>query len=74
MPIIQCPMPECQYVTDDVDAGIAAALLMVHNNVHINTTTVGNTPAGGKQRAPKIDRPRISKDSSEEVWNAFLAR
>ena len=30
MPIIQCPIDGCAYVTNDVDTAIAAALLMVH--------------------------------------------
>ena len=74
MSIIRCSMPECPYVTEDVDAGIAAALLMVHNYVDSNSTTVEASPAGGKQKAPKIDRPCISKDSSDETWNAFQVR
>ena len=71
MPSIQCPMPGCGYITDDVDPACAAALLMIHNNVH---TATASTPAAGKQRAPKITRPYIDKGSSEETWNAFLTR
>ena len=69
MPIIQCPMDGCAYVTNDVDAAIAAALLMVHNNVH---TTTGARAAPSK--APRIQRPSISRGSTEETWNAFSAR
>ena len=72
MPIIQCPIPDCTYVTEDVEAAIAAALLMVHNNMH--TATMGAAQNRGKQKAPKIERPHVTKDSSEETWNAFLAR
>ena len=73
MPIVQCPMPDCTYATEDMDVAIAAALLMVHNNIHTNTGA--RTAATiNKQRAPKIERPSIGKGSTEEIWNAFLQR
>ena len=34
MPQIQCPIRGCNYTTDDVNPAVAAALLMIHNNVH----------------------------------------
>ena len=37
--------------------------------MHINENT-----RSAKQKPPKIDRPQIGKDSSEEVWNTFLTR
>ena len=58
MQSIRCPIPDCTYITGDVDAAIAAALLMVHNNMHTATTT-GTTQVGGKQKAPKIERPHV---------------
>ena len=70
MPVIACPINGCAYVTDDVDAAIAAALLTVHNNVHMNAPH----HATSKQKAPKIQRPCITKGSTEEQWNAFIAR
>ena len=70
MPIIQCPIVDCDYVTDDVDASIAAALLIVHNSSHMAATR----PAITKQKPPKINRPCISRDSSEETWNNFQSR
>jgi len=68
MPIIDCPIDGCTYATTDVEAAVVAALLMVHNNVH-----TGTAPATTKQKALKIDRPCISKGSSEEIWNSFCA-
>ena len=70
MPIIQCPIVDCDYVTDDVDASIAAALLIVHNSSHMAATR----PAMTKQKPPKINRPCISRDSSEETWNNFQSQ
>ena len=72
MPIIQCPMAECPYRTDDVDAAVAAALLVIHNNVHLSAPRTSD--ASARQRAPKIERPRISAGSSEETWNTFSTR
>ena len=73
MPAIGCPYPDCTFVTDDVDPVVAAALLTIHNNTHVNT---GHTaaPADTRQKAPKIDRPTVTQGSTEENWNAFLAR
>ena len=73
MPAIGCPMDGCEYNTGDVEASIAASLLMVHNNVHVATTAPA-TASTNKQKAPKFDRPTITKVSSEETWNAFLKR
>ena len=35
MPVIICPLKSCTYETPDVDASIAAYLLIIHSNVHI---------------------------------------
>ena len=72
MPAIHCPIADCDYVTNDVPPAVAAALLTIHNNVHISAA--GSAPATSHARAPKISRPSISKGSSEEIWNAFIAR
>ena len=73
MPAIECPFPDCTYATDDVDAAIAAVLLTIHNNTHTNPGQT-TTPADTRQKAPKIDRPSVTQGSTEENWNAFLAR
>ena len=72
MPAIQCPIADCIYITQDVDAVVAAALLGIHNNVHVSAPR--NAEASTRQRAPKIERPRISAGSSEETWNSFTTR
>ena len=36
MPLINCPLDNCIYATPDVDAAVAASLLKLRNNVHIN--------------------------------------
>ena len=67
MPAIACPITGCTYVTGDVDVAVAAALLTIHNNAH-------SVPTTNKQKPPKIDRPKVSKGSSEETWTAFQTR
>ena len=64
MPVIECPLQSCTYKTPDVDASVAASLLIIHNNVHINANS-------SKLKPPKMDRPRIGRDCSEEGWNIF---
>ncbi|XP_066936345.1 uncharacterized protein [Clytia hemisphaerica] len=71
MPVIQCPINGCDYQTDDVDPAIAAALLTVHNNVHVNAPA---QTRAAPSKAPKIQRPSVSRSSTEETWNSFLAR
>lgn len=73
MPAIGCPYPDCTFVTDDVDAVVAAALLTIHNNTHVNSGPT-TAQADTRQKAPKIDRPSVTQGSTEENWNAFLAR
>ena len=68
MPVIECPINGCDYATTDVEASVAVALLNIHNNVHVASNNVA------KQRPPKLDRPTIAKESSEEVWNTFNSR
>ena len=70
MPVINCPIADCDYSTDDVEASVAAALLTIHNNVHSNNLST----AAPKQKPPKIQRPTISRGASEEIWNTFYAR
>ena len=35
MPIFKCPIDDCTYQTEDIDAGVAVAMLTIHNNVHV---------------------------------------
>ena len=72
MPVIQCPIADCTYATDDVEASIAAALMVIHNNVHVSVQRADNTST--RQRAPTMIRPKISTGSPEETWNTFNTR
>eukprot|EP00111_Clytia_hemisphaerica_P011054 TCONS_00032366-protein len=70
MPSYACPIAGCDYNTDDVAPEVAASLLTVHNNAHVGAAA----PHNAKQKAPKLLRPSISSESTEETWNAFKAR
>ena len=71
MPAIRCPIEGCTYQTDDVDAAIAAALLTVHGSEHKYESPSTSIK---KEKPPKLDRPHIGLDSSEETWIAFITR
>ena len=70
MPVINCPITTCAYATDDVEAIIAAAQL----NIHALTHQPGARTAVSKQKPPKIDRPTVSRGTTEEEWHTFLKR
>ena len=70
MPAIACPVATCNYTTDDVDAATAVALLTLHNHDHVAAPAATNN----KQRAPKLNRPRITTRFNDETWNAFTTR
>ena len=70
MPIFKCPKDDCTYQTEDINAGVAVAMLTIHNNVHL----ASNPTDDNNQRDPKIERPKIFAGSDEETWNTFLTR
>lgn len=71
MPEIKCPI--CEYQTDDIDAVAGAAQLNIHALVH---TTAGPRPTStsDKQKPPRIDRPSITRGTTEEEWNTFTKK
>ena len=72
MPVVACPVSNCNYKTEDVEVSLAVALLNLHNNEHLMRAT--DQQSENKQKPPKMERPRIGKESSEETWNMFLTR
>ena len=73
MPVLNCPFPDCDFVTEDVDVVGAAAQLNIHAIIHEQG---GGATLGGstKQKPPKIERPTISVGCTEEQWNTFTKR
>ena len=67
MSVIKCSLESCCYETPDVDASVAASLLIIHNNVCTNLSF-------SKPKPLIMDRPRIGRDFNEEVWNTFMQK
>ena len=67
MPVMKCPLESSSYKAPDVDASVAASLLIIHNNIHVNANF-------SKPKPLKIDRPRIGRDCNEEGWNIFMQK
>ena len=74
MVVIACPVTGCNYETPDVEASVVASLLNLHNNEHLRNGSPGETRSAKKQKPPKLERPKIGKESSEENWNIFCTR
>ena len=66
MPVIKCPIPDCDFETDDVDAVIVAALLTTHATTH-STNHVST-------KVEKVKRPTVSLAGTSEDWAYFLSR
>ena len=63
---VKCPIPACEFETDDLDAAIVAALISTHAKVHDTSVT----PA----KAEKVKRPTVSSAGTSEEWTYFLSR
>ena len=68
MPDIECPVDNCIYRTGDVDNAVAAALLTAHT-AGAHTANVAHQQR--RSRPPKVDRPQLKDNITEETWNAF---
>lgn len=69
MPVIQCPIEDCEYQTPDVEPVIAAALINAHAVSH-------RTPGGSTltARVEKVRQPSISPAGTTEDWQYFRLR
>ena len=65
---IQCPAPDCQYKTPEMEAQLAMQLLMLHNaNVHESANRQGCKPEAMK-------RPLATLDMTETAWRDFKSQ
>ncbi len=79
MPVYKCCVPLCTFETEDWPDNVAAASLILHNNVHAQAAAAAAAPTpapaqNNKKKPPQLDRPRIASGSTEETWNTFSAR
>ena len=61
MPVIRCPIEECECWTPDVYSVVAAALLTTHATVHASSH-----PVVPMAKAEKVKRPCISSAGTME--------
>lgn len=72
---LTCQAPGCEATIVGASEAIALALFNSHMLHHsTNHLANANLEANSKQKAPKMDRPRIGSDVSEEEWNNFSRR
>ena len=64
MPVINCPITDCDYQTPDTDAVVVAALLTTHATVH--APVPGANHAAPSARIEKVKRPTISSAGTSE--------
>ena len=63
---LRCEVPNCTVSKTADDLLTALQLLQLHvKQAHATATAVG---VAKKQKAPKIDRPTINQDCTEEDW------
>ena len=69
MPVIDCPIESCEYVTLDVGEVVAAALITIHTTIHNITAS-----HGAVSQIAKVTRPTLLvwRHYSEE-WSYFLS-
>ena len=72
MVVLRCPL--CEFATEDLADG-ASTILQIHGYTHSATTTAP-TPAAtpAPSRGPKLVRPIIKLNCTNEEWNAFFRR
>ena len=71
MVVLQCPIDSCPFRTPDVEVVGAAAVLTIHGSTH---TSQPAAPTPAQPRGPKLIRPKIKLNSTNEEWNAFIRR
>ena len=74
MVVVNCSVPDCQFITNDVSEALAIALLANHGLAHQTRATATTTERPHLPRGPKLDRPRIEAGISTEAWNIFVRR
>ena len=67
MHAVRCPIPGCDYITDDLDPAIVAALIAAHSATH-------NLGHATLAKVEKVKRPVISTAGTSEEWSYFESR
>ena len=62
MPAVACLIPDCEYVTDDLDAAIVAVLITAHATTHTS----------GATSAAKVDKSQTSSHYSRRYQQRIV--
>ena len=71
MTILNCPL--CEYATPDVECVGAASILSAHAISHQQPPQAAPA-AVVRNRAPKLERPKVKPGITSEEWNAYFRR
>ena len=72
MVVLQCPIANCGFATQDVEIAGASVILNIHATIH--TPAAAPAAPAARSRGPKLIRPKIKLNGSNEEWNAFIRR
>ena len=66
---IPCQIPRCTYIAEHASEAVVIALLGSHNNVHQQPVSTSHMLT--KQKVPRIERPELKQDITDEDWYSF---
>ncbi len=66
MPVVQCPIAGCTFITEDIGEALAIVLLQIHAGAAHTQTA--------RPRAPRLERPRIDSGGEPVAWANFVRR
>ena len=64
---LECQFTGCEWKVEHTSEAVAIALLTSHGNVH----THGRGPTDARMKQPKVDRPELLQDISDEDWETY---
>ena len=65
--MVNISCPHCDYSTGEYTEAVALEVFRAHQTAHANAA-----PGAQSRRTPKVDRPPLKDNITEETWNAFI--
>ena len=65
---LSCQFTGCEWKIENDSEAVAIALLTSHGNVHLRGPA---RPTETRSKQPKVDRPELIQDISDEDWETF---
>ncbi len=77
--VLRCTIGDCTFATPDIDVSAAVALFNNHTTDHQQrqqsaAAAIVPTPPPPQRSAPKLSRPALKANLTNEEWNAFTRR